>query len=257
MRTSLLAMVMLAASAPTWAVSNVTLHDIYQEHNGSALTDIIGFNMTLSDVDWLKPESGVDWDLYDKAQLTSLTLKIGPAQYQDFGLVVLQQDSSGHWRYVGRSTTWRTENQVAGRNSYTFYFDNLELDTDTQYGVFYYGHEASFKTLNENSFGGTDITDYHTASINHTADKPLISPTIIYVNDNVFDEVDGQLVKGEGVYFNNTDTATLTEIPYLTVTAQLIEKPYVPEPPLPNVPEPSTATLSLLALAGLAARRRR
>ena len=208
----------------------------------------VGFTFNLS-ADWLTSSTTVTEE-YTAFELTDITLQAGETWYRlynssnDSGLVIL--DSSN--KVVGKSV-WDpsigSAVSVGGKNSYpiTYSFltstdvdgtsttsSSLTLDLDTDYKVLIYGNKTAFDSLTT----GTTITTF-TGNQSPTVNAPIVAGGL---------RVDYNASNTTGVMINDGGNTDAKSFPVVSFNGKL-------------VPEPTTATLSLLALAGLAARRRR
>lgn len=133
--------------------------------------------------------------------------------------------------YLGVSTN--STGTAAANTTYTLNFSGITINPNERYQFLYVAANADVNTLS--TFAGYQAasTSWGTAATNSFS---------TYIPD------------GWGTYKSNGINSW--EGQYIPVTTVTLSTPDVPEP-APSVPEPATATLSLLALAGLAARRRR
>ncbi|MDO4528532.1 MAG: PEP-CTERM sorting domain-containing protein [bacterium] len=180
-----------------------------------------GFIFTLSE-DWLTPsDTNYEGSVYE---LASIDLTAAPTWYRlansASGLVILEGDN-----FVGKSS-W-----IASGDNYTF--SNLQLDIDTEYKVLIYGNETAFNALTL----GSTVTNL-AGSQNPSETSPIVTAGL---------RVDYDANGTAGVMIGNTGAIDGKAFPVVTFSGKIS----------PAIPEPTTATLSLLALAGLAARRRR
>ena len=124
--------------------------------------------------------------------------------------------------FVGLSSNKVTADTL--NTALTFSFEGITISSNKQYQLLFVNSESTAE--NVATFEG-----YKTHAIN--------------IGLNVLNQ--GSLPTGDGTYKSNgINSWEGSYIPKLTI-----------ETSVPTVPEPTTATLSLLALAGLAARRRR
>ena len=207
-----------------------------------------GFTFNLS-ADWLTA-SPAEIEEYTAFELTSITLQGAETWFRlynannDSGLVILDNSNA----VVGKSN-WDpsigSATSVGGKNSYplTYSFltttvvgetstttSSLTLDLDTDYKVVIYGNKTAFDNLTV----GTTLTSL-AGSENPNETAPIVAAGL---------RLDYNASNTTGVMIGSGGAADATAFPTVSFSGQL-------------VPEPTTATLSLLALAGLAARRRR
>ena len=120
---------------------------------------------------------------------------------------------------------------------------NLGGPTDAEYMVLMFHAQTSF---------GNDFAEWYSTNEISIIGRFTNGDYKAYTIDDTCDLLgSGSSSTYGGLVFFNTSVAeavSLAEVDPDTIT---------PAPSTPNVPEPTTATLSLLALAGLAARRRR
>lgn len=204
----------------------------------------VGFTFNLSD-SWLTASPAVT-DEYSALELTSITLQGAETWYRlynannDSGLVILNSSNA----VVGKSNWDPTIGSKVGSSyalTYSFLTttivgettntdSSLTLDLDTNYKVIVYGNKTAFDNLTV----GTTITSF-AGSQNPTEAAPIVAGGLR------IDFTDGGT---SGVMLGSGGSLDGTALPVVSISGKL-------------VPEPTTATLSLLALAGLAARRRR
>lgn len=242
MKKTLIALLALASFS-----YGVTTDATFTHSDNTAQAGYIGFTFNLSD-EWLTANPAVTEE-YTAFELTSITLQGANTWYKLFetnnnsGLVVL--DSTN--KIIGKSNwnpTVGTSSTVGGKSSYplTYSFltttvvdgtsssaSSLTLDLDSDYKVLIYGNKTAFDALTINS----TVTSY-----SGPTDGSTIPDSIATAGLRVHNGVTN------GTMINNNGTINAGVFPVVSFSGQL-------------VPEPTTATLSLLALAGLAARRRR
>ena len=181
-----------------------------------------GFTFNLSD-DWLSlAPSNLDLTDYTDFNLTSVALVSAATWYNlannASGLVILDSTNT----VVGKSG-WNNTGS-------TYTFDSLTLSVNQDYTAVFYGNKTAYDNLDTTS----SITSF-VGSQNPTEAAPIVAAGL---------RLDYNTSYTDGVMINNAGIAATNAFPVVTFSGQL-------------VPEPTTATLSLLALAGLAARRRR
>lgn len=124
--------------------------------------------------------------------------------------------------FVGLSSNTVTANTLNA--ALTFNFDGVTISSQKQYQLLFVNSESTAENV-------ASFDDYKAHGIN--------------IGISVLNQ--GSLPSGDGTYKGTgINSWEGSYIPKLTITTSM-----------PAVPEPTTATLSLLALAGLAARRRR
>lgn len=188
---------------------------------------------------------------YTAFELTSITLQGAETWFRlynasnDSGLVILDSSNAvvgkSNWDpSIGTATT-----ASDSKNSYpiTYSFltttvvdgtsttaSSLTLDLDSNYKVVIYGNKTAFDNLTV----GTTLTSL-AGSESPSEAAPIVAAGL---------RLDHNGSNTTGVMFGSGGAADATAFPVVSFSGKL-------------VPEPTTATLSLLALAGLAARRRR
>lgn len=179
-----------------------------------------GFNFTLTNTDWLTPSV----PLADQVLLESLDLTTANTWYRNSALGIAIYEKNGEtWSFVGKSA-WQASTTV-GKNTFTF--SDLLLSSSTTYTAVFYGHESSFNNLSPESTltslaGGQSPSE----------SSPLACAGVrLAANSN-----------GEELY-NQSGAIVSNYVPIVSFAVQ-------------NVPEPATASLSLLGLAALMMRRR-
>lgn len=150
------------------------------------------------------------------------------------------------------------------------------LDFVNYRGVHEYNSQLFFTAPgNTNGFGRTDVPGYTKAIIGYTYAANVSAATAYFTlidvdgNQTKCDPVSGGKLRESLTVTTLSKNSAVSEIEVygsllssdeiaaaMTNLAGAGSNPSEPEP-TPSVPEPTTATLSLLALAGLAARRRR
>ena len=232
MKKTLIALMALAgvAAADTYTASeaNTWLTSAGNQIGGSKYT------LTFTIADTFKPGHGTGNTIFDIATFDNKVWAI------------YQQDG----RYLGLGEGAGPDGSYASRNDASV----NSVDTDTagtnnaaDYSGWFYDSGSNSTALAGATFsiasgnGYTDIT-FTTAGE---------SPRSITLNRSVFLGTLNQSNAGVSLLkFTNVELSSVS----LTYDDGTLT---IPAKPTPSVPEPATATLSLLALAGLAARRRR
>lgn len=239
MKKTMIALIALAGAA----MATEQLDSFAQIANNNQ-GGFVGFTFKLSDA-WLT-SSSTETEDYSAFELTSITLQAAETWYRlydannDSGLVVLNSSNA----VVGKST-WDPTIGSKVDNSYSLTYSflstygegdtsttasTLTLDLDAGYTVLIYGNKSAFDNLSV----GTTITTF-SGSQNPSETAPIVAGGL---------RIDYDANGTSGVMLNNAGSTDVTALPVVSFNGKL-------------VPEPTTATLSLLALAGLAARRRR
>lgn len=213
------------------------------------------FDFTLNNSTWLTTSE----TLPDSVLLQNLTIygrQVDKGFSGGLGIAIFQKNQTSTWDFVGKSS-WNNAPYGPGTlvGSNPFDFEDLKLSTNVTYTAVFYGKNSTFNYLKE----GSTITSLEgtTSSIIEWADTPIAAPAIgvtstnshenIYKeNGTLYDETDKVLMPGYedyGIYISGLDRLT----PVISFTLET----------LPNVPEPTTSSLSLLGLATLMMHRRR
>lgn len=233
------------AEEPAVTLNDMLFTTTVPQDTGNSGGTYGGIVMTISKGnDRLTPHQ--DWTLGDTYQLTSIELADRNSKSTALnGTLLILADSDNKFLASSNTATLKEISHVSDWGwdytrpfaTYTSFMDKDEkavtLNVGTQYRLF-----VTTETKLDNFF--------------KSGDEAL---SLDYVNTPVL------FACGKGTY----DTGTVTNLGFLTNTANLAltAQGYAPlvgitvSPVSAPVPEPATGTLSLLALAGLAARRRR
>lgn len=233
------------AEGPAVTLNDMLFTTTVPQDTGNTGGTYGGIVMTISKGnDRLTPHQ--DWTLGDTYQLTSIELAARNAGTTDLNnTLLILADASNKFLASSNIATVKSISHVSDWGwdytrpfaTYTSFLDKddkaVTLNVGTQYRLF-----VTTETKLENFF--------------QSGDEAL---SLDYVN------TPSLFACGKGAY----DTGTVTNLGFLTNTASLAltAQGYAPlvgitvSPVSAPVPEPATGTLSLLALAGLAARRRR
>ncbi len=208
--------------------------------NGTAASnyEAKGFAFNLSGTALTTTSTPSSYDFSDSVTLSSISLTVRDVENND------SEDKDGRHIIVitdsaltiqGWSSNESDTATDAKEYSFTWNFANVTLDTDTTYYAIAYDANASLTlgtTLSQADerieFGTNGVSDYGVGGLS----------------------LDGASTGKTGLMFLNANnnyalnTGQTRYAPNVTIVTKMI-------------PEPTTATLSLLALAGLAARRRR
>ncbi|MBR5276805.1 MAG: PEP-CTERM sorting domain-containing protein [Bacteroidaceae bacterium] len=224
----------------------------HSTNNGQA--GYVGFTFSLNDT-WLTL-SPAQTEEYTAFELTSITLQGAETWYRldnannDSGLVILNSSNTvvgkSNWDpTIGTATTVTINGKNSNSYPITYSFltsttvdgtsttsSSLTLNLNESYTVLIYGNKGTFDSLTVNESKVTSIT----GTSSGTATPTSIATAGLRVDYNA--------TYTNGVMIDKDGNAAVTAFPVVSFSGKL-------------VPEPTTATLSLLALAGLAARRRR
>jgi len=232
------------------ALSGVALAtDFTSTSSTDHLSGFGGLDVKLDEESWLQAE-GVDYDTVIGLELTSITLNIYNTWYTNnnmtagFGIGIYEKTGDSSWVLVGK-TDWFKHNTnsytgshefkvLAGDNSAT---GGVTLSTGKTYTLAFHAGETYFNNL---AIGTTRSSMTGAAEWKNNTHPGGDTDSLAAVG----------LVGASGanpsvsLYQPGNSGVTHNYTPNITLSGNL-------------VPEPTTATLSLLALAGLAARRRR
>ena len=217
-----------------------------------------GMDFSIAEGSWLADNSG-NWDYGTQhyGLLNSITLTLYPSAYTaenmttGFGIGIYEKREGSNgttWVLVGK-TDWLASESNFYMNVHTFQVqDEVVLSTDRTYTMAFIAGSDYFAKLSPGSIrtsmegasywaGSQPTTDTRTLAAIGILREPL-DPTgtvLLYGTDAI----------GEVVGFTPYASINVTPLSTGEVT------------PTNTIPEPTTCTLSLLALAALAARRRR
>ncbi len=184
-----------------------------------------GFTLSFDNSSYLTTDVPAGTEL----NLDSITLqsRTGDYSFDDMKVAVYEFEADGTvGAFLGTSSTV----QFATNTTFTLTFDGITVNSSDRYQFLYVKAATDDTTLD--TFEG-----YQAAAMNW--------------GTSVTNSFAGTIPGGWGTYKSNGLNSW--EGNYVPVTTVTLSTPAV----APAVPEPATATLSLLALAGLAARRRR
>lgn len=224
-----------------FALAGVTMGDVttvsssYQVLNGQDQAH--GFILSLSDR-FMEYSDGELGETFELASVTLHSSNTGNSEVASSAKLVIfeRQGEDAFGSYVALS---ESANFQVGDTTYNF-SESVTLDTSKQYQFFFVAADTASTVFT----AATDIESAYSG----VAAKTRFDKFNVQAADNYTDKY--TLPKGDGIIWNkdytgwsgqNMAVVTLTSVPTSA----------------PAVPEPTAATLSLLALAGLAARRRR
>lgn len=214
-------------------------------------------DFSISENSWLS-QSNNEWDYSTQqyGRLNSVTLYIYPAGYSlsnmttGFGIGIYEKRVSGDtttWVLLGK-TDWLSGSSNLYMNIHTFQVqDDITLAVDRTYTMAFIAGSDYFNSLTPGS-----IRNSMSGATCWPNDQPLSTTTTLAAIGILKEEGDAT---GTVILYGAGNSGEITGYtPYAAVNVT----PYTYENIMPvNVPEPTTATLGLLALASLAARRRR
>ena len=211
------------------ALSGLAMADTYTastpaKSGAGAQGNYYGFTLAFDNATYLTTNVPADTEL-NLDSITLLSRSDGSAA--DMKVAVYEYVGDGTvGTFLGTSSTV----QFAVNTTFTLTFDGITVNSSDRYQFLYVSASADDATLG--TFDG-----YKAAAMSW--------------GTSVTNSFSQSIPGGWGTYKNNTLNSW--EGQYIPVTTVTLSTPSV----APGVPEPTTATLSLLALAGLAARRRR
>jgi hypothetical protein len=207
-----------------------------------------GFDFSVAENGWMTSTT-MNYDEYNAVTLDNITLSLYNTWYTNnnmktgFGIGIYKKSTVGEattWTLVGK-TDWFTHTAAAYDGSHTFTVDGtVTLDTDSTYTVAFFAGKDYLAGLEigstRNSMTGANEWKNNTHPGADT--DALAAVGLRGVASDATNSVILYQPGTNGPKTGWTPNVTLATTPVL-------------------IPEPTTATLSLLALAGLAARRRR
>ncbi len=211
------------------ALSGLAMADTYtastpEKSSASAQGNYYGFTLAFDNADYLTTNVPADTEL-NLDSITLLSRSDGSAN--DMKVAVYEYTGDGTvGTFLGTSSTV----QYAANTTFTLTFDGITVNSSDRYQFLYVNATADDATLG--TFAG-----YQAAAMQW--------------GTSVTNSFSQNIPGGWGTY--KSSALNSWEGMYVPVTTVTLSTPSV----APAVPEPTTATLSLLALAGLAARRRR
>lgn len=227
------------------ALSGVALAtDFAPSQTGDSQAGFGGFDVQLGEDSWLQA-TGVDYDVVTGLELTGITLDIHATWYTmrnmttGFGIGIYEKTGANTWSLVGK-TDWFSHTASSYEGTHEFHVaegTSVTLETGKTYTLAFHAGQTYFN--------GLDIGDTRSSMTGATEWKNSTPPTDTSTLAAVGLGVQSGLGNDGATMYQAGSNGTSTDyIPNITLSGNLI-------------PEPTTATLSLLALAGLAARRRR
>lgn len=207
-----------------------------------------GFDFSVGKNGWLTSTT-MNYDEYNAVTLDSITLNLYKTWYTKnnmttgFGIGIYEKatvEGTTTWTLVGK-TDWFTHTAADYEGAHTFTVDGtVTLDTDSTYTVAFFAGKDYLAGLEigstRNSMTGAD--EWGSNSHPGASTDALAAVGLRGVATDTTNSVILYQPENRGTQTGWTPNVTLATTPVL-------------------IPEPTTATLSLLALAGLAARRRR
>ncbi len=194
-------------------------------------------NFTL-DSSWLNPQGLV---LPEFVELSQMKVSISyPSQTEPLGVVIYELRDDDKWHSVAKSSNWLDVRAETGDTcTLTFEFANTRLSSTQAYAAAFYAHRDTF-----DSEPVSDVERFLNG-YGYTEAKPFVGLVL-----NYFDGIEGQGGYAGSRPNNYTETNPGAYDVSFTVAWNSGD-------PAEGVPEPTTATLGLLGLAGLMLRRRR
>ena len=248
MKQTLISLLALAGLA---AAEDVTFSSV------AALSGYGGLDFNISQGSWLSISGGQwDYDTQHYGRLNSVSLYLIPAAYTQynmstgFGVGIYEKRGSGEdasWVFLGR-TDWFAAGSDFFAGAHTFRMvDEVVLSVDKTYTMAFIAGSEYYDGLIPGSVrGGMDGATWW------VGEQPLTSTEALAAIGLLREPGDAT---GTVLLYAAGDSGEVMGVtPYVAVNVTPFDTGNVN--PL-NVPEPTTATLSLLVLCGLAARRRR
>lgn len=232
------------------ALAGVALAETTTFTSTTSNTNLGGFggvDFSISEAGWLSSTS-MDYDTYNALSLESVTLSMYNTWYTNnnmttgFGIGIYEKtvtNGIATWTLIGK-TDWFTHTGNSYTGTHTFTVEGtVTLDTESTYTLAFFAGKDYLAGLEigstRNSMAGAN--EWKNSSPSSTTDT-LAAVGLRGVKSDA---------TGSVLMYNPTDKGTQTGwTPNVTLTGTAV-----------LIPEPTTATLSLLALAGLAVRRRR
>ena len=224
MKKTLIALMALAsvAAADTYTSSTYKKQDQASDH--------YGFTLALAESQWV--DSTIP-TYVTSVYLDSITLQTRNSNnsYSDIKIAVYEYTADSNvGTFLGLSST---ESFVADTNVEFTFDGSITLNPTTRYQFMFVASDSTAETVDSYDEYKTKATRWGLALTN----KNTVEGEYTH----------GNVPQGWGTYTNGTVSGWQAQLlPVVTIATST-----------PIVPEPATATLSLLALAGLAARRRR
>lgn len=206
-----------------------------------------GVDFSIAETSWLASAT-MDYDKYTMVALQSVTLSMYNTWYTNnnmttgFGIGIYEKSVSGAtttWTLIGK-TDWFAHTSAAYTGTHTFTVDGtVTLNTESTYTMAFFAGSDYFDGL---EIGSTrDSMSGANEWKNNTHPGAATDALAAVGLRGVASDATGSVI----MYNPTTNGEQTGWTPNVTLTTT------------PLVPEPTTATLSLLALAGLAVRRRR
>lgn len=233
-------LITLAALAGVAAAGTV---DFSPEFGNNNLGGFGAVDFSIAEGSWLKSDT-MDYDGCDAVTLQSITLGIYNTWYSNnnmttgFGIGIYEKTSTGSWTLLGK-TDWFSHSTNSYTGSHTFTVqDSVTLSTEKTYTMAFF---AGQDYLNGLAIGSTRDSMVGAAEWKNGQPESTTSTlAAVGLKGTASDATNTSLL----YTYNGTQAGWTPNVSLSTATTDV-------------VPEPATATLSLLALAGLAARRRR
>ena len=233
------------------ALAGVALADTTSFTSTSSNTDLGGFggfDFSIAEGGWLN-SSSMDYEEYNAAILNSITLSMYNTWYTNnnmttgFGIGIYEKSTVGDattWTLVGK-TDWFAHTASTYTGTHTFTVEGIvTLNTESTYtAAFFAGSEyLAGLEIGSTRDSMTGATEWKNNTHPGAGTDALAAVGLRGVKSDATSSVVMYQPTTNGIKTGWTPNVTLATTPVF-------------------IPEPTTATLSLLALAGLAARRRR